>query len=81
MAKKDYYEVLGVIKSASAGQMVVKIVHDHLIKMLGEDLEAINLQGNPPNAIMMIGLQGSGPHIRLPFGSHLCFLQYRNGTW
>lgn len=49
-----------ILASVTPGQMVVKIVHDQLIKMLGEDPEAINLQGNPPNAIMMIGLQGTG---------------------
>lgn len=49
-----------VIRSISAGQMVVKIVHDHLIEMLGGTAEAINLSAVPPAAILMVGLQGSG---------------------
>jgi signal recognition particle subunit SRP54 len=49
-----------VLSSITPGQMVIKIVHDHLINMLGTDTSPINLLGNPPTAIMMIGLQGTG---------------------
>ncbi|HWA01115.1 MAG TPA: signal recognition particle protein [Caulobacterales bacterium] len=51
-----------VIKSITPGQMVVKIVHDQLINMLGGDEppEALRVDGEPPNVIMMAGLQGSG---------------------
>jgi signal recognition particle subunit SRP54 len=49
-----------VVDSVTPGQMVVKIVHDHLIKMLGTENTAINLAGNPPVAILMVGLQGTG---------------------
>ncbi len=51
-----------VLRSVTPGQMVVKIVHDHLVKMLGGDAldTAINLAGTPPVAILMVGLQGSG---------------------
>lgn len=49
-----------VIRSITPGQMVVKIVHDHLIDMLGRDNEAINLATQPPAVILMVGLQGSG---------------------
>jgi signal recognition particle subunit SRP54 len=49
-----------VLASVTPGQMVVKIVHDHLMTVLGPDTTPINLQGNPPTAIMMIGLQGTG---------------------
>ena len=49
-----------VLASITPGQMVVKIVHDHLIKILGAENTAINLAGNPPVAIMMVGLQGTG---------------------
>ncbi|MCW8861162.1 MAG: signal recognition particle protein [Rhodospirillales bacterium] len=49
-----------VLKSITPGQMVVKIVHDHLIEMLGTDGSGINLAANPPAAILMVGLQGSG---------------------
>ncbi|MBC8158248.1 MAG: signal recognition particle protein [Alphaproteobacteria bacterium] len=51
-----------VLRSVTPGQMVVKIVNDHLVKMLGGDAPdtAINLTGTPPVAILMVGLQGSG---------------------
>ncbi len=59
-----------VVRSVTPGQMVIKIVNDHLIEMLGgkasdgaapnpEDT-GINLAGTPPVAILMVGLQGSG---------------------
>ena len=49
-----------VIKSVTPGQMVVKVVNDHLINMLGPDDAEINLAANPPVPILMVGLQGSG---------------------
>ncbi len=49
-----------VIKSITPGQMVVKIVHDELVAMLGSDAEPIDLAAQPPVAIMLVGLQGSG---------------------
>lgn len=49
-----------IIKSISPGQMVVKIVHDHLIQMLGGEGEELNLAAVPPAVILMVGLQGSG---------------------
>jgi signal recognition particle subunit SRP54 len=50
-----------VVKSVTPGQMVVKIVHDELVRTLGADGEGgIDLVAVPPVAIMMVGLQGSG---------------------
>ena len=49
-----------VVKSVTPGQMVVKIVHDELIRTLGSDSQSIDLNAPPPVAIMMVGLQGSG---------------------
>lgn len=49
-----------VLKSIKPGQMVVKIVHDELIEMLGEEGVAIDLNAPAPVVIMMVGLQGSG---------------------
>ena len=48
-----------VIRSVTPGQMVVKIVHDHLVEMLGGAAEGLNL-GAPPAVVLMCGLQGSG---------------------
>jgi signal recognition particle subunit SRP54 len=50
-----------VTKSITPGQMVVKIVHDELIRVLAGDgdPEALKID-NPPATILMVGLQGSG---------------------
>jgi signal recognition particle subunit SRP54 len=48
-----------VIRSVTPGQMVVKIVHDHLIKLLGGESEGLEVD-TPPSIILMCGLQGSG---------------------
>ncbi len=49
-----------VIRSVTPGQMVIKIVHDHLVETLGATSSEINLRANPPVPILMVGLQGSG---------------------
>ncbi|AWB47498.1 signal recognition particle protein [Gemmobacter aquarius] len=50
-----------VTKSVTPGQMVVKIVHDELIRVLAGDGEPDALKiDNPPATILMVGLQGSG---------------------
>ena len=50
-----------VTRSITPGQQVVKIVHDELVRMLAGDGEPEALKiDNPPTAILMVGLQGSG---------------------
>ena len=49
-----------VMRSVTPGQIVIKIVNDHLTKILGGGKSEINLAVSPPAAIMMVGLQGSG---------------------
>ena len=50
-----------VLRSVTPGQMVVKIVHDHLVETLGGiAAEGLNLNAVPPVVVMMVGLQGSG---------------------
>ena len=49
-----------VLRSVTPGQMVVKIVNDHLVEMLGGEGESLSLEATPPVVIMMVGLQGSG---------------------
>ena len=55
-------EALGekVVRSVQPGQMVVKIVHDALTRLLGEENQGLNFQAVPPVCILMVGLQGSG---------------------
>jgi signal recognition particle subunit SRP54 len=49
-----------VLRSISAGQLVVKIVHDALVDFLGQEVVDIELKATPPVVILMVGLQGSG---------------------
>ena len=54
-----------VLRSVTPGQMVVKIVHDHLVEMLGGGAtpsrgDGLELNAAPPVAVMLVGLQGSG---------------------
>ena len=49
-----------VIRSVTPGQMVVKIVNDHLVEMLGGTATELDLNAIPPVVILMVGLQGSG---------------------
>ena len=49
-----------VVKSVTPGQMVVKIVHDHLVEILGGEGVALDLVAAPPVAVLLAGLQGSG---------------------
>ena len=47
-----------VFKNVQPGQQVVKIVHDRLVDILGDERSALNAQR--PLNILLVGLQGSG---------------------
>jgi signal recognition particle subunit SRP54 len=49
-----------VVRSTTPGQMVIKIVHDELVRVLGHDAQGIDLAATPPVVMMLVGLQGSG---------------------
>ncbi len=49
-----------VVRSIQPGQMVIKIVHDELLKLLGDGDTSLNFNAVPPVCILMVGLQGSG---------------------
>ena len=49
-----------VIESIHPGQMIVKIVHDELVKVMGQKNEPLKMADNPPTIVMMVGLQGQG---------------------
>jgi len=49
-----------VVRSITPGQMVIKIVHDELVRVLGHDAQTIDLAATPPVVMMLVGLQGSG---------------------
>ena len=47
-----------VLASLSPGQMILKIIKDELVKLLGEENDALNISGL--TSVLMVGLQGSG---------------------
>ncbi len=49
-----------VTKSVTPGQQIIKIVHDELVRVLGEEAAPISLKAAAPVTIFMVGLQGSG---------------------
>ncbi len=49
-----------VMQSLTPGQQFVKIVHEELIKVLGNENSELDLRTTPPVGIMLVGLQGSG---------------------
>ncbi len=49
-----------VIKSLTPGQQVIKVVHEELVRLMGETQSKIAPPSPPPQAVMMVGLQGSG---------------------
>jgi signal recognition particle subunit SRP54 len=49
-----------VLKSLTPGQAMVKLVHDELVQIMGVQNEALDLRAQPPVAVLMAGLQGSG---------------------
>jgi signal recognition particle subunit SRP54 len=48
-----------ILQSLTAGQQIVKIVHDELVELLGAGDRTFHLTGNPA-VVAMVGLQGSG---------------------
>ncbi len=48
-----------VMRSLSPAQTVIKIVNEELIRTLGEPAK-IDLSGEPPHVVMLVGLQGAG---------------------
>ncbi len=48
-----------ILTSVKPGDMMVKIVHDELARLMGGEMEDINLKGSPA-VILIAGLQGSG---------------------
>ena len=51
---------LPALKSVAPGQQLVKIVHEELVRLLGEQLATIRYASVPPTIVYLVGLQGSG---------------------
>ena len=50
---------MNVLTAVKPGQLMVKIVHDELAKLMGGEAAPLRLEGRPA-VILMLGLQGSG---------------------
>ena len=51
---------LPALKGVAPGQQLVKIVHEELIRLLGEQAATIRFASVPPTVVFLVGLQGSG---------------------
>lgn len=49
-----------VLRSVTPAQQVIKVVHDELVHLMGDQHQSLNLPGPEPDVVMMVGLQGSG---------------------
>ena len=49
-----------VMESLLPGQQIIKIVHEELIRLMGEANSKLVISPKPPTVVMMVGLQGSG---------------------
>jgi signal recognition particle subunit SRP54 len=49
-----------VLSGIAPGQQLVKIVHEELVALLGQAASGLELEGQPPVTILVMGLQGSG---------------------
>ena len=54
------FTIAEVLRSVTPGQQVIKIVHDHLVEMLGKEGASLAIDFGPPSILMLVGLQGSG---------------------
>lgn len=48
-----------VINAIKPQELMIKIVHDELVQLMGNDMTPVNIKGNPA-VVLMSGLQGSG---------------------
>jgi len=49
-----------VLKKLNPDQMLIKIFHQELVEILGQDVQELNLNTQAPAIILLAGLQGSG---------------------
>jgi len=49
-----------VLESLTPGQQVIKIVNEQFIRLMGEGRKDLELSGQKPLSLMLVGLQGSG---------------------
>ena len=56
---KDQAEGEKILEGINPSQQLIKIVHDKLVELMGQEQKPLDLSGHP-SIIMMLGLQGSG---------------------
>ena len=49
-----------VLQSVTAGQQIIKIVHDEMARLMGESENKLQMSPKPPTVFMLVGLQGAG---------------------
>jgi len=47
-------------KSLTPGQALIKVIHEELVRVMGEGARPLNLRVQPPAVILLAGLQGAG---------------------
>ncbi|MGB5102703.1 MAG: signal recognition particle protein [Steroidobacteraceae bacterium] len=47
-------------RSLTPGQALVRVIHEELVRVIGEGVRPINLRTQPPAVILLAGLQGAG---------------------
>ena len=65
-----------VLNSVEPGEMLVKIVHDEIITLLGEEQAELNFKESGMTIIMMVGLQGTGKTTSAAKIARLCKTKY-----
>jgi signal recognition particle subunit SRP54 len=51
---------LEIHKSLTPGQALVRVIHEELVRVMGEGVRPLNLRVQPPAVILLAGLQGAG---------------------
>ena len=51
---------LEVHRSLTPGQALVRVIHEELVRVMGEGVRPLNLRVQPPAVILLAGLQGAG---------------------
>ncbi len=51
---------LEIHRSLTPGQALVRVIHEELVRVMGEGVRPLNLRVQPPAVILLAGLQGAG---------------------
>jgi signal recognition particle subunit SRP54 len=51
---------LEIHKSLTPGQALVSVIHEELVRVMGEGVRPLNLRTQPPAIVLLAGLQGAG---------------------